>query len=269
MSRHTSQRIAAAETTRSLLEQEQAATSERIPYLIVGERAELYGLTYLEQAELERREPWLRNWSARFGNADREGLTPSVRRVRAWIAAGRPAANRTLLSVSGSTTIVRAVRDVVKKLPEVVAHFLVGNVEIICIGAGEVGWCADAPLPPCDAPLRVALATVDHGIIAHELAHAWHRSPLPAQCRLSAVQLEALGEGIRALAVSSNRSTEYIDHSQLIERAADALACCWGFVVDTTSGWRGDHRRRVAIDELERSAAALAPQHTLSNKEIT
>jgi hypothetical protein len=241
--------------------------SDRIPYLIVGERAELYGLTYLEQAELERREPWLRHWSARFGNADREGLTPSVRRVRAWIAAGRPAGERARLAVSGSPAIVRAVRDVVQKLPEVVAHFLVGNVEIIGVGVGEDGWCGEAPLPPCDTPLRVALATVDPGVIAHEFAHAWHRRPLPASCRLTADQLELLRDGIRALAVEDGRSDYYINHNQLCERAADALACCWGFPIDSTSGRHGAHRRQVALDELERSAAAL--QHTLSNEEIT
>src|SRR5690606_16810737 len=92
-------------------------SDERIPFLTVGERAELHGLTFGDELALEREQPWVRHWSARFG--------AGAERLRDWLAAGRPRADRAAVSVTGDREAADVVHAVVRKLPEAAAWFVV------------------------------------------------------------------------------------------------------------------------------------------------
>jgi hypothetical protein len=206
------------------------------------DRAAALGLTGPEMIELAvielaDREPWTAHPAATW----RAGGD----RLRAWIAAGSPEADRGQLSIVGDRRIVAAVRSVVGRLPEAVASFLVANAMIVCTGRDSRGWCGEWPVPPCATPVLVALADDDHAIIAHELAHAWHRRPLPAAARLDAAQLERLHAAVREIDIAEGRVDERIEDVLANERMADELACLFGFPIDTTSGEAGAYRRRL------------------------
>lgn len=213
-----------------------------IPGLTTTERAEANGLTFRAQLELERREPWVAHWSARFD--------AGAARLRAWLDAGRPAADRAQLCIVGDRSIVAVVRDVVARLPEPVAHHLVAHAVVFCAGVETSGWCGrDMPPVPTE-PQPIALATTDAGIVAHELAHAWHLRPSSATTGLSAAQREQLVDAVRVVTASDDRAADLVEHHMQRERAADALATALGFPCDTTSGYRGERRRRRLHEQL-------------------
>lgn len=221
-----------------------------IPGLTIPERAETNGHTYREQLDLEQREPWVKSWAARY--------LAGSERLRAWIAAGRPAAIRTELCVVGDRAIVDVVRSVVAKLPEAVAHHVVSNVAVFCSGVSTRGFCHTPLVLPCAEPMVVVLAVADPAVVAHELGHAWHLRGLPPGARLNAEQNERLAAAVAELAVEEGRVDQVVEEDLQMERAADALARAWGFEVDTTSGCRGDRRRRRMRRDLDRRAAMFA-----------
>ena len=223
-------------------------TDERIPYLTVGERAELHGITFSEELELERTQPWVRHWSARFA--------AGAERLRTWLAGGRPAADRAALCVVGDRTIVDAVRAVVAKLPEPVAHFVVGNAVIFCAGVDSIAWTGQSmPVLPHEAARPIVITTTDHGACAHEVGHLWQLRGLPANARLTAEKLARLEDAGRAIAAEEGKVDEKLDQMMLIERAADAAASAWlGYRVDSTSGLLGEARRRRELIAIQRAA---------------
>lgn len=187
--------------------------NERSPYILtLDERAAVYGLSCADALDLEAREPWVRSWATRHGRG--------AERLRAWIEAGRPAADRSKLCVVGDRRIVAEVRAVVEKLPEPAAHYIVNHTMIVCVGVDTRGWCGERPIPPCETAQLIALATVDHDVIAHEAAHAWARWRLPTGARLDGPQLERLR-------VAAPAADEQIEREDLDETAADRLASLW------------------------------------------
>lgn len=213
---------------------------DRIPFLTLGERAELYGLSYREQLALEQREPWVKHWSARYGRG--------AHNMRAFLAAGRPAADRDRLCVSGKPSMIRAVRAVVEKLPEAVAWHLVQTTAIACLSPG-LGLTGPWPQPPPTPTTRIDITFTEPGLLAHEVAHGWHRDP-SMWSGLTTAQIEAVDDAIATLPGADERD----ELAHLRELAADALARQWGFQVDT-SGQRAA-RRQALMRGIEQPAAA-------------
>lgn len=213
-----------------------------IPGLTTSERAELNGLSFREQVALEQRERWVATWPARHGGGQAK--------LRAYLAYGRPKANRSELCVMGDRAIVDSVRGVVDALPEAIAHHVVGNVVIVCGGVETRGWWGRMPILPCAAPELISVSVADPAIVAHEVAHSWQALPSP---RTRADRGEALREHVCALALEDGTAAELVDGSLEKERAADALVRALGWSIDTTSG---DGRRRRLMQALERDAAA-------------
>jgi hypothetical protein len=200
------------------------------PYVTIAERAELFGTTYREQLELELAQPWVKHWSTRFGKG--------AENLRAWIAAGRPAADRDRLCISGAPALTRAVRAVVAQMPEPAAWHIVETTGIACVAPG-LGLTGPWPLPPTRPTTRIDMPFTDPGLIAHEIAHAWHRNPLMWD-GLTSAQIDAVDDAIETLPGADARG----ERSDLSERAADALASLWvGRKVDTVSGRAGELRR--------------------------
>ncbi len=222
--------------------------TDRIPGLTIAERAEELGLTYLEERELEEREPWVAHWSARYARG--------AERLRAWLAAGRPFADRAALCIAGDREIVAAVRAVLAKLPEAVAHHVVASAFVVCTGHSTRGWVGEMPVAPCDAPQLVALSDTDPGVISHELAHVFQRRGLPAAARLTTQQHARLRSSLAASAIEEGSIAVMLDDALQRERAADALATAWGFHIDTTSGCRGARRREHMARDIELHASA-------------
>jgi hypothetical protein len=202
---------------------------DRIPGLTIEERAAELGLTYVEQRELEQREPWVRSWSARY----KRGAT----NLRAWLTAGRPAADRDKLCVHGAPSMISEVRAVVAKLPEAVAWHLVLTTAITCVLPG-VGLTGPWPQPPANPTTCIDVPFADRGLLAHEMAHAWHRDPL-MWAGLTTAQIEAVDEAVASLDGADDRE----ERAHQSELAADALARQWGFPVDTSH--QRDARRRL------------------------
>lgn len=221
-----------------------------IPGLTIASRAEIFGTSEHEQRELERREPWVAHWTARFD--------AGAAHMRCWIEAGRPMPDRSVLCAFGDRSVVAAAREVLVRLPDVVAHFLVGNVIVIATGVDTMGWLDELPMPPCERPLVVALSVVDPGVIAHECAHAWHRERSPLMKGLDAAQCMRLRSAVRMSIAERDDVDETIERHLQRERAADVLATAWGFPIDTTSSWRGNRRSNHLRADLERERSALA-----------
>lgn len=193
--------------------------------------------------ELELAEPWCATEAARFG--------AGVDRLRDWIAAGRPRASVGDLAVYGDRPIVDVVRAVVASLPAAVAHHVVGNVAILCSGVETRGFCRPAFALPCSEPTFVVLAVADPGIVAHELAHAWHMYANPA---LTAEQYERVVNAAREVAVEEGRVERRLERLVDSERAADTLATIWGFPVRTASD---EHLRRLELADIARRVDEL------------
>lgn len=197
---------------------------------------------------LEHREPWSATSAARHGaGADR---------IRAWVEAGQPTADRTALCVIGDRSIVGVVRDVVDLLPEAAAHFIVRNVAVFCTGVESRGRCHMPIAFPCSNPTIVLIARADDGIVAHELAHAWHRQGLPSDLLLTAGQTESLNRTFSEIAIETQSVDAFVDDQLEYERAADELARLWGFQIDSTSADRGERRRRNLIAHVEHQGSA-------------
>jgi hypothetical protein len=236
----------------------------RIPYLTVGGRAELFGLSYGEQFELEQREPWLRRWPARFEDG--------AERLRTWLAAGRPRADRGALVIIGDPAIVEVARDVLATLPEPAARVIVDNTIVRCgrdhcddIVEGAAGWRRET-LPGSEKPLEVGLLAADRDLVAHEFAHVWQVAPSPWTATLSAEQRESFKRAILADVVEEGTERELAEMQLQRERAADALASLWlGHRVDMTSGARGERRRQGLLRDIrnpqERNAIGM-PQRS-------
>ncbi|HEY0986957.1 MAG TPA: hypothetical protein VGD80_07890 [Kofleriaceae bacterium] len=223
-------------------------TEDRIPGLTVGERGKIFGHSYAEQLRLECELPWIRSWAARHG--------AGLERIRSWLAAGRPHANRAALCISADPQIEAAVREVLAAMPEALACFVVGNVFIVGSGTDTGGFAGEMPLlPPTDRPQLISLPTARREIIAHEIGHTWHRKPLPANARLDAAQLKRLVDASSAQAVDAGRVDETVESQFLRELAADRLATVLGWPCDTTSSYRGAERRASMRAEIERGAA--------------
>lgn len=227
-------------------------SDDRIPYLTVAERAELFGLSYAEQFELEQREPWVRHWSARFEDG--------ADRLRTWLAAGRPRADRAALSIVGDAVIAEVARDVLATLPEPAAHVIVDSTIVRCgrnhcddIIEGAAGWRRET-LPGSEKPLEVALLAADRDLVAHELAHVWQIAPSPFFSPLSAEQRESVKRTILADVVEEGTECELAETLMRRERAADALGSLWlTHRVDTTSGTRGERRREGLLRAIRNS----------------
>jgi hypothetical protein len=209
---------------------------DRIPGLTVSERAAMFGLGFNEQLKLEREQPWVKHWSARFGRG--------AEHMRAWLAAGRPAAERARLCISGAPSMISAVCAVVAKLPEAVAWHLVQTTAIACVSPG-LGLTGPWPLPPPDPRTRIDISFSEPGLVAHECAHAWHRDPA-MWLGLSSAEIETVSDSIAALDGVDERA----ERADLTERAADALATAWGFPIDTSG--QGALRRQALVRDIER-----------------
>lgn len=226
----------------------------RIPFLTVGERAELFGTSYLEQLALEKAQPWVRHWTARFEDG--------AASMRAWLVAGRPIANRADLHIVGDPEIVAVVRAVLAELPEAAAWHVVKNVIVKCGGDAcdnpiprAIGWRREAP-PGSAKPLEIGILVADRQTFAHEAAHAWQLAPSLALESLDAEQRLAFASFIYAEAVDAGTDDELIEKQMQRERAADGLASLWlGERVDTTSGVRGERRRHGLRQEIDLRAA--------------
>lgn len=213
--------------------------TDRIPGLTIAERAEELGLTYLEQRDLEAAEPWVHDWSARYGRG--------AHNLRAWLAAGRPAAERDRLCVSGRPSMVRAIRDLVHKLPEAVAWHLVQTTAIACVSPG-LGLTGPWPLPPPNPTTRIDITFTEPALVAHEIAHSWQRDPT-MWLGLTTAKIEELSEGIATLVDSGEIDGDAMDErADLHELAADSLATAWGFPVD--SRHLNEARRRLRARDI-------------------
>lgn len=214
--------------------------------ITVAERAEIYGVSYREQRELEEREPWIGHWSARYGSG--------AENLRDYLAAGSPVADRKAFCIAGDRSIVDATRDALSRLPEAVAHFVIGNVVVICGGIRTRGWCRRGLRMPCEKPIWISMSVADPAIAAHEVAHAFHIAA-PGQL-FDAHEYESVLNALAADAVEDEQTDTIIEGQTENEQAADALARVWGFAVDTTSGNRGCSRRRNLLEDIQRRANA-------------
>ncbi|HEY0991142.1 MAG TPA: hypothetical protein VGD80_29015, partial [Kofleriaceae bacterium] len=164
--------------------------------------------------------------------------------MRAWLAAGRPAAERDKLCVHGERSIVRAVRGVVDKLPEPVAWHLVQTTAIACVRPG-LGLTGPLPPPPPRPTTAIDIPFTDPCLIGHECAHSWHRNPR-LWSGLTMAQIEAVDEAVRKLDIGAAERDERAD---LHELAADQLSCQWGFPVDTRN--QREQRRALAAEDCK------------------
>jgi hypothetical protein len=190
-------------------------------------------------------EPWVDGWASLWGS--------SPANLRRWLARDRPTANRAALAIVGERPIVEAARGVLARLPEAVACHVVEHAFVVCGGVRTLGWVGPLPRLPRDASILVSLSCAEPEVIAHELAHAWHRdASSPVTAGLSAGEIARLGDGICALAVEDGTIAELAEHQLQAELAADSLSRAWGWAIDTTSGCRGERRRRSLRLEIER-----------------
>ncbi|HEX3759543.1 MAG TPA: hypothetical protein VHW23_12590, partial [Kofleriaceae bacterium] len=163
---------------------------DRIAWLTtIDERAAELGVSCREQLDLEQREPWVKHWSARYGRG--------AHNMRAWLALGRRAAERDRLCVSGAPSMVRAVRALVARLPEAVAWHLVETTAIACVMPG-VGLTGPWPQPPRNPTTRIDITFTEPGLVAHEIAHSWHRDPR-MWSGLTTAQIEAVDDAVATL----------------------------------------------------------------------
>lgn len=214
------------------------------------ERAALFGVSYLEQIEIEHAEPWVCSWAAKFG--------AGAGRIRTWLAEGRPSPTLSELAIVGDPALAAVARDVLARLPYAVACHVVENAIVKCGAAyrdaslaNARGWVR-ASLVDCEKPLEIGVVVPDAAVFAHEVAHAWEMD-LP-RVRHDATARDVVRECGRQLIRAEGSQAVAIENAMTKERAADALAAAWGFAIDTTSGHHGERRRRRALADLQRSA---------------
>lgn len=217
--------------------------------MTLQEKAERLGLTCRDVVALGQEDPRL------VANPTLDG--GGAGRLRRWLDAGRPAADLDRLCYLGDPEIGRAVRAVVAGLPEPVAHHAVTGCAIVGVGVDTAGWAAAvAPDLPTPEAQFIALASTRPGIIAHEIAHSWHR-PLRRAPQKSAAALErdaeALHAELAAAAIENGRVDALVQIQLEGEFAADAAATAWGYPVDTCGPRRLELVRR-AIWETARLA---------------
>jgi hypothetical protein len=219
------------------------------------ELAELLGLTYREAAALD---PWHGHWSAIWGTG--------AENQRKWFAAGRPTADRSALVYVGDSKIGAQVRAVLERLPEAVAHFLVGNVVVFGVGIQCAGVLMPRmPRPPCDDARPILIGRVEDAIVVHEFAHAYQiglMSPalqraMPDEDTLARVR-EAFLDLDAEKAVETGTVDEMVRKWLQHERAADAFAGALGFPIDTVARRVGYLRAEI----MRRGAAARSDTDT-------
>jgi hypothetical protein len=218
----------------------------------LAERAELLGLTMRECVALTQSDRRLGMPATLWGNG--------AVRLRRWLAAGRPAADRAGIAYGGDPTILRAVREVLDGLPEPVAHHVVTTCVVIGVAVDSVGWCGPLPDPPCVGADLVALSVTTEGIIGHEFAHSWQRPPTSPRAPASYRERERLSEawqtGLAATAVRNARMDVLVRMQLENELAADRAATAWGWPIDTC----GERRHRAIRADICRRAAAAAEE---------
>lgn len=205
----------------------------------VDDLAAELGVGIAEYYRLRREMPWIDDYSVRFAHAPVN--------IRAWFDAGRPAANRAALEITGDEPIVLTVRATLETLSEPIAWFIVNNVIVRCGSAAlggpalASGWCG--PAPAGSSKMReIGLVVDDAPSFCHEAGHAIQRAP-SMLASLSAEERGHYCDAIQAVAAFEDRTEEIIEREMVFERAADAFAGAMGHWIDTCSGWRGEHRR--------------------------
>jgi hypothetical protein len=191
------------------------------------------GLT-IEEIDRVLAEPWV-TAGGLYGRGEAN--------LRAWLMAGRPAAERDKLCVSGAPEAVRMVRALVDKLPEAVAWHLVRTTAISwqVPGLGLTGpWPTPPPQPETRIDMAFEVSERNMGLCAHELAHAWHRDP-ELFGGLTSAEIEMLDEMVAAKPGAAERT----ERADITETTADRLASAWLGVRVATSSTR-EHSRRLA-----------------------
>ncbi len=222
--------------------------------MTVEERAAELGIAPDEYLSLARREPWITSWGATWSGG--------AENLAAWLAAGRPWPDRAALVYAGHAGIGAAVRGVLEKLPDAVAHFLVGNAVVYGIRAGWVGVCIPPlPTPPRPEAQLILLQTDTPAELAHEFGHAWHRGQVEylryseAQAAVRAFYEERSIE-IAVEAGEKGRIEDLVREILKPERAADEFAHAMGWPdLDTVT-----HRIPRVRAEILRRAATTTPE---------
>ena len=115
---------------------------------------------------------------ARVGwlSSDLIATPAAAARLRSWAEEGRPGPDIRRLVYQGDDEVGAVLRDVLRRLPPVLARFIIENVSIRGVGASSRGWAA-----PASRPRRVYEVVVDGsleaddlaGVIVHEACHCW------------------------------------------------------------------------------------------------
>jgi hypothetical protein len=178
-------------------------------------------------------------------------------RLIAWDEAGRPDADVAALCIVGDREIVEAARAVFAQLPAYARHYIAGHAYVVCGGISTRGWVSPMPVLPCAQPVQVNLSNTAPETIAHEFSHVWQTDFRAHDAYpLTVEQRERLRTGLAVYAIETGKIDEWAEDIDN-EVAADMLASKWlARPVDTTSGSRGDSRRRHQRREIEDAADA-------------
>lgn len=156
-------------------------------------------------------------------------------RIKLWVHAGEPDANPADVFFMGDREIHEALAHVLAHVPAAVRWDASQHLAVIGAGVATRGFHARSLALPCDAfnLSIIALTTCDLPVVAHELAHFWHRSAyVPPLANMADIR-EAKFKKPEAMAVLG---PDYLEAAQrrdeLNERIADELATCWGFPRD-------------------------------------
>ncbi len=222
---------------------------------------QLTELSTQERAELLGLDPRIGHPATLWG--------PGAYRVREWLRLGRPAADRQALVFVGDETVERAVRGVLDRLPEPVAHRIVTTCMIVGTGVDGIGWVGEHPdLPAASPALLMALAVADARTIGHELADAWFKeTPSPKAPPTARARADASERAVTDLAVAAvaNNDIAWLEEFLLApERAADAAASLWlGTRVDTCGPRRlAEIRAGIFRRAAERAPLPIAPSRS-------
>jgi len=197
------------------------------------------------------------------------------KRLRRWIAAGRPAADPGGICIIGAGGSADVIQAAARRLPAPVLWHTCRNVITLLVGRELAGICSRLPAlrRSHETPFIVA---IDGGrddaalqaVWAHETGHAWlSRAPSRALGRVTTLGEARSHEMVRA----ATPAAEWFNCAEAEERALDewrvaALCQQWGFrgaAGDVTQyaadlrrvrALRAAHRRRHETDHQDRPA---------------